>query len=210
MVKEKKQEKENVIGQDTTTGKVVVAVFRITGVSPLLQNNPASMGGGAAKGPEMKSIPTPEVEAASKVYKDEEGLFYILSESFRSSIVGKGGAASGYKKGKVTMIAACGAGLFTMEPRCLLLDPKNEWKPLDEYKIDTRRAVIKGAGVLRSRPMFLSWGCDIAFELDEAWVKPDEILFFLNRAGKICGVGDFRPQKKGTFGRFSAELKSIS
>lgn len=185
-----------------------IAVFKITGISPLLQNNPASMGGPAAN-LGMKKIPTPEEEAKSKVYKDEKGNFYLLSECFRSSIVGKGGSASGRKIGKRTAISACCAGVFTVEPRCILLEPKSG-KPIKKYSIDTRRAVIQGNGVLRSRPMFPDWMVKLPLEIDEEWLTTDMVLELLNIAGKVSGVGDFRPQRKGSFGRFVAELESVT
>jgi len=185
-----------------------IAVYKITAISPLLQNNPASM---ARSNGDLgvKKIPTPDEESAQKVYRNEDGTFYILSEAFRSAIVGKGGAASGRKIGKRTAISACCAGLFTTETRCTLFDPDTE-KPLKKYEIDTRRAVVQGQGVLRSRPMFPKWGLLLAFEIDEDWVTLQMVLELLNIAGKVAGVGDFRPQKKGSFGRFKAELVSAT
>lgn len=185
-----------------------IAVFKVTGISPLLQNNPASMSPlEQGKTVVNKKIRTPEEEAAAKVYKNGNGTFYILSESFRSAIIGKGGAASGRKIGKRTAISSCSAGLFTIEPRLELLNPETE-KPLKKYEIDTRRAVIGNAGVLRSRPMFPKWMVKVPFEIDDDWVTVQIALDLLQIAGKVSGVGDFRPQRKGSFGRFTAELET--
>src|SRR3990170_3286164 len=90
-----------------------IVVLRITGISPLLQNNPASMGRNESMG--MKKIPSPEDEAKQKAYQNADGTYYILSEAFRSAIIGKGGGASGRKIGKRSAISACCAGIFTTE-----------------------------------------------------------------------------------------------
>jgi hypothetical protein len=180
-------------------------VFRIIGISPLLTNNPASMKR-ADTGLGTKKIPTPDEEAAAKVYEDGNG-FYILSESFRSAIIGSGGGASGRKIGKFSAASRVSAGMFTVEPHATLLDPQT-LKPLTTYQVDTRRAVVQRQGVLRSRPMFAPWAVRLHVEIDTDFVTPNHILELLNIAGKVAGVGDFRPQRKGTFGRFKAELES--
>jgi hypothetical protein len=183
-----------------------IVVYKIYGLSPLLCNNPASMAR-AAEGIAISKIPTPAAEAAAKVYKDEDGTFYILSEAFRSSIVGKGGGASGRKLGKFTAISRVCAGVFTVEPRATLLDAA-KMKPIKEYTIDTRRAVVQQQGVLRSRPMFSNWSVRLPLEVDPDFVDPVILLELLNISGKVSGVGDFRPQRKGTFGRYRAEIET--
>jgi len=78
--------------------------IEVVGKRPLLMNNPASMGAASAKGakPARKTIPTPEEEAASKVYRLPSGQLYIKSEAFRGALIK---AAS-----------ACGSG--RRPPRC--------------------------------------------------------------------------------------------
>lgn len=191
-------------GKEKNMSKIVV--FKITGISPLLQNNPASMLGQKKDDLTTKTNPTPEEDAASKVYKTKDGNFYIPAESFRASIIGKGGAASGRKIGKRTAISVCSASIFTVEAECILLNPKTG-KPLKEYTIDTRRAVIQGQGIPRSRPRFDQWMVQLPLEIDEDWIKVEIVEELLNIAGKLSGVGDYRPNKKGSFGRFTAKLE---
>ncbi len=184
-----------------------IVVFRVTGISPLLQNNPAGMRGGVdAKKMGTKKIPTPEEEAAAKVYQNEDG-YYIPSQAFRSAIIGRGGAGSGLKIGKMTANARASAGMFTIEPFATLLDPE-KWKPLKEYEIHTCRAVVQRQGVLRSRPMFPKWGTRVPMEIDDEFIAVDQVIGLMERAGKVAGVGDFRPQTKGTFGRFTVEIEN--
>lgn len=187
-----------------------IATFSITGLSPLLQNNPASMGGGADSKLGIKKIPTPEEEAAAKIYRDESGVIYIPSVAFRSAMIGKGGGASGRRIGKRTAIAVISGTVFNVEPRCPLYHPKTK-KPITTYRINTMRAVVQGQGVRRSRPEIPEWACDVRFEIDTDFLSAGVDLIrivedLLNISGKIAGVGDYRPQKKGSYGRFSAKL----
>jgi hypothetical protein len=182
-----------------------ITIYRITGVSPLLMNNPEAMGQGN-EGLGTKKIPTPEEEAAAKVYRLESGQLYVPAVAFRSSIIGKGGGASGRKIGKMTANARVAAGVFTVETKCPLIHPKTG-KPIKEYQINIMRAVVQNNGVRRARPEVPEWACDLALEIDTDFISPELVLELLNISGKVAGVGDYRPQKKGPFGRFKAEIR---
>ena len=184
-----------------------IVVFKIVGLSPLLQHNPRTMGSaGKRESLGTKVIPTPEEEAEAGTYRLPDGQLYVRSDAFRGSIIGRGGAASGRRIGKATANSRVAAGLFMPEPECPLHHPKTG-KPIHDYEIDTRRALVQGNGVLRSRPMIRDWACDLVCEIDELFITIDQVLELLNIAGKVAGVGDFRPQCKGVFGRYAATLK---
>ncbi len=180
-------------------------VFKVTGVSPILMNNPASMARGGQK-LEMKKVDTPEDEAAAKVYRLKSGQLYIPSIAFRSSIIGARGGASGKKIGKMTANTAVSAGAFTVENECPLYDPETG-EEIHEYEIHSCRAVVQRAGIIRSRPMVSRWGCDVVFDVDQDYITVDMLEKLLLASGKVAGVMDYRPQCKGPFGRYSAELK---
>ena len=66
---------------------------------------------------------------------------------------------------------------------------------------------IAGAGLLA----VLGLICMVAtFELDEAHATAEQVLSVLNIAGRAVGVGDWRPDKGGIYGRFTAELLTTS
>ncbi len=74
-----------------------------------------------------------------------------------------------------------------------------------DYIIDTRRCVVQRNGVLRSRPCIeLPWGLTARFLVDTAVVgsKAEPVISSIARAGQIAGLGDYRPQRKGSFGRY--------
>ena len=59
---------------------------------------------------------------------------------------------------------------------------------------------------MRARPRFNEWACMVAFEIDQDFVSTEVVLELFNRAGKVAGVGDFRPGKQGIYGRYKVEL----
>jgi hypothetical protein len=178
--------------------------YRFVGVSSLLTHNPQAMKPGG-KGLGMKTIPTPTAEAEAGLYVDDKGNYYIRPDAFRSAVIGKGGSASGRKIGKRTAIQVVSAGVFVVEENAVLVHP-DTGKPLKEYVVDSRRAVVQGNGVVRSRPKFPKWATTVVFEVDEDFVTVEQFTELLTIAGKMCGVGDYRVQCKGPFGRFSVEL----
>lgn len=66
--------------------------------------------------------------------------------------------------------------------------------------LDTRRVTVQRNGINRTRPaMKVGWSVDVQFQiLTPEYI--DLVLFqdVLNIAGRLIGVGDFRP----TYGRF--------
>lgn len=180
--------------------------YKITGISPILMNNPAAMAKPNGKKLATKQIPTPEEEAAAKVYRTESGQLYIPAVAFRSSIIGVRGGGSGKKIGKVAANNCVAAGAFTIETECPLYDP-DTGEEIHEYEIHSCRAVVQRAGVIRSRPMIKRWGCDVVFEIDQDYITAQMMEELLNASGKVAGVMDYRPQCKGPFGRYSAEMK---
>ena len=64
-----------------------------------------------------------------------------------------------------------------------------------------------GSADLRYRPEFASWSAVLTIEYDEENLTPDVIVSLIQRAGFGVGVGDWRPERDGEFGRFKLEVK---
>ena len=69
---------------------------------------------------------------------------------------------------------------------------------------DTVR-IGRGATDLRYRPEYRGWSVEISFTFDADLLQVDDIVNLLNRAGFGCGLGDWRPEKGGEFGRFEVD-----
>jgi hypothetical protein len=181
--------------------------IRVRGTYALLTHSPLSMGGksnGAKKG--GKEIPTPEAEAEMGLYHlpDGSGGYGLPGFAFRNSILN---AATQWKKaGTRRSMQGDLASLMVLEDLVPLIDDDDNL--ITSYEIDTRRAVVQGNGILRSRPKFTLWGAEFTVEYDDDLVKdPSLILDITSDAGKRIGVGDYRPQKikglPGPFGRYA-------
>lgn len=72
------------------------------------------------------------------------------------------------------------------------------------WKVDCRAVVIpatKGR-ILAHRPMFDDWSLEFTIDLDETMVSPKLLRQIIDDAGKRIGLGDFRPARKGPYGKF--------
>lgn len=183
---------------------IEIVTFKITGTSPMLQHNPSAMApqnGGVKK---ATKIPTAEEEAEAGLYRMSDGNLYFPSIAFRSALLSSG---VGKKIGKQTAWKMVACGVFTMEPECPLFSAKNG-KPLKTYtKINVARAVLKKCGaVIRCRPELQDWACKLPLEIEDDFITPSMVLELLTLSGRIIGVGDWRPERKGPYGRFTVEM----
>ena len=55
---------------------------------------------------------------------------------------------------------------------------------------------------VRTRPCFPEWACRIEIGFVATMLKPSQIVNLVAAAGMIVGIGDWRPQKGGMFGKF--------
>jgi hypothetical protein len=182
--------------------------FKITGLRPLLMCNPVSMLDPQPDGVTSdKKEYDPKEEAERRTYKlPTNGQLYLQSLAFRGSVIGTGGGASGRKIGKFTANSRFSAGVFPLEENCPLYHPETE-DPIFKYEIDSRRAIVNKAGIIRHRPKINEWACDLKLEIDTDLIKVEQVLELLNISGRVAGVGDYRIQKKGLFGKYKAEIK---
>lgn len=72
---------------------------------------------------------------------------------------------------------------------------------------DTRSVKVGTSRVMRSRPLFTSWGCSMNLLIDPEQIEVEQVVTALDLAGRLCGLGDFRPACGGMFGRFSATVE---
>jgi len=195
----------------------------ITGVSPILMHNPASMRRG---GEELqrggKKIPLPLDEARAGLYALPSGQLYIKTEAFReASIIASSDIRDPTRKGRSTMTKRFSASVFLSTEFCPLHRANGNHAPImatpepktpdpndtsGEWTVDTRRVVVQKNGVLRSRPKIENWCCPLEFEYDEDTIDPNLILAVVQQSGKFPGVLDYRVGKKGMFGRYTAEF----
>jgi len=164
------------------------ASVTIKKISPLLMHRyPLCPVAGMDKKP-------PKEQAEYAAYRDDKGVLYIPGEALQRALVGAATYSKGKGRGSLQKNAA--AGLMVRESFLSL--------GKQEYAIDSRRVVIaatKGA-VIRHRPRIDEWEVSFTLEWDETLLSEVEVRRIVDDAGSRVGLLDFRPERKGPFGRF--------
>lgn len=187
--------------------KPEILAFTIIGISPLLQNNPASfIGKTDEQALGTKKVYKDNEEAEMRCYLDPEFRFCHPCEAFTKAMVK---AVAGKKIGKMFATQAIKGSVFITEPFAIIEDDKGNAMVYDKsekvrtlYTIDRRPVVIGKSRVLRCRPCWPQWRIRLALEVDTAILDRQTVKDSLSLAGRIIGIGDYRPEKGGGFGRF--------
>jgi len=72
--------------------------------------------------------------------------------------------------------------------------------------IDRRSVVIERKRVMAYRPRFIDWSAQFSIAYDESILDEADIILSMQNAGSFVGIGGFRPEKSGTFGRFEVAV----
>jgi len=176
--------------------------FKIKGTTPLLQNKFTGADEATQKQTKKKTATTKENNVKDTVYELPDGTIYQPSESIKQAIIEAGKA---FKKGK-SNLSKTFAGFLMMEKEALELSPQ-------EYIVDRRAVVIpstKGR-IMRNRARFENWEINFTIKiLDSDEIDKTTLHDAVDYAGHYIGIGDYRPQKKGMYGRFYvAEMKEV-
>lgn len=180
------------------------------GVSPLMMDKMSDETlEGLATGvrpPEVKDKPAEE-KAAAKIYRNDEGKIALPVEMLMGSLVFAGQKV---KNGKKQISTAKTTTLFE------LLQIHNVSLPLSNgevnangdlpWVVDKRKGIGNQAktptAVCIIRPKFPHWEFDVEITYDEKKINGDVVRQLFDTAGSSEGLGSFRPNKKGPFGRF--------
>jgi hypothetical protein len=70
--------------------------------------------------------------------------------------------------------------------------------------------VFGGVSDMRYRAEYEHWSVDLVFEYNERAITVQQLVDLVNLAGFSVGVGNWRPEKDGTFGRFAVDLSGTT
>lgn len=166
----------------------------ITGITALLQNKPEEYGFDN-QWVEKTATTDYEKEALKKLYINLKGIIYQPGCHIEAALIEAGKKIKVKGQGKATYSKLFGSMVSVCQEDVPHLIPK--------YEIFKKLVVIpstKGR-VMRYRPMFRKWKLQFYIEFEEE-IPKEVIKEGLEIAGKFVGIGDWRPQKKGKFGKF--------
>lgn len=157
--------------------------------------------------------PMPEVEWHDD--QNGEDRMIVTEEIFDEAV--KNGARFGFPANSFKLSANSAAYRLgwvknQMELRGSYFLNAEDGGELVEIKGDTpmcREDMVKvgmGSADLRYRPIFEHWYCDMFLEYNESGsMKLNDILSCIQAGGYCCGVGEWRPERDGAFGRYHIE-----
>jgi hypothetical protein len=177
--------------------------MRIDGVTPMIMNKfhdaAALAASSGTRGSSAASDRgTPQEICELKLYRDADGKLCVPQPNLLRCF-----ADGGYfhKIGKKQITTKESSQVFACFDILGVTVPLKHKQP---WKIDTRPVVIpatKGR-ILAHRPMFDDWSLEFDTELDTSIIGPKLMRAIIDDAGKRIGLGDFRPAKKGPYGKF--------
>lgn len=136
-------------------------------------------------------------EIEESLYRLPDKKIYVPSTQIQGCLMEAGKNFQIPGKRKSTYSGLIG-GLVMITPDAIVMSPQT-------FTIDSRAVVVpatKGR-VVRNRPKFTDWSLKFVIEnLEPEQIPNSTLKKILDYAGSYVGIGDFRPRKKGPFGRF--------
>lgn len=182
----------------------------IEGQAPLLCNKfhdeaqqKASNGSSSAMAAGSNGEPHEQAEA--KLYLNSEGEPVIPQPNLLRCIIDAG---KFFKAGK-SKITTQKSSLI---PACLsILGVELPIRHRQPWSVDSRpiRNPATGGRRLAHRPRFDDWAVDFTMEIDTREMNERLVRDIVDKAGKAIGLGDFRIDCKGPFGRFVVTKWSV-
>jgi hypothetical protein len=145
------------------------------------------------KAKQAKAAKDPEKDYKESLYEHPEGGYGFPAVAFKAAAVD---ACSHIAQ--ITKVEARGA----FHINCDMV--KIQGKP------NPREDMVKvGMGVadIRYRGEFKKWTCSFQLRYNANVISPEQILNLFNTAGFAIGVGEWRPQRDGSFGMFHVKTQ---
>ncbi len=173
----------------------------IEGITPLLMNRfteeaAAKVSSGVSK-VSVSGKGDPRKQAEPKRYADKDGNLYIPGPNIFACLI-QAGKFHKVGKSKVTTLKSSlvPAGIQIMEIVCPL--------KTKHFEVDSRSVVIPSTGgrIMCHRPRLDTWKTGFTLDVDTDMFELDFVRVLVDDAGRKIGLGDFRPDRKGPFGKF--------
>lgn len=169
----------------------------IAGITPLLMNKYYEA---------SEAISEPEIEAENHAYRNKEtqelempyiNLLSCLKSAGRNFKLFCGEKNLEYK---------------SILPAAINYDEETISLNTQKYVLDSRQVRCRKTGerILRHRPKILNWKMSFEIELNERLLSEEILHELFDYAGSVIGIGEFRPEKNGPFGKFKVEDWIIS
>lgn len=176
--------------------------FWIKGTSPMIQHAWSDKGmkmlrmTAAERKKQPKVARNPEQEITDACYRTDDGEHGLPLLAFKASLIGAAHKDFGLEK--------------TLLRKAFFVPSNDSGRvvPMEFDEMTGREDIVRiGANQtdIRYRPEFRGWRCQITAEIDPELLKFKDIVNLINRAGFSVGIGEWRPEKGGEYGRFELD-----
>ena len=174
----------------------------ITGKTPLLLNrftDEAQMAATSGTRPNISTdSKTPREVAEKKLYTGDDGIPGIPQPNLFRCIIDAGKFFKAGKSKITTVKSSLIPSCVEISPIFITIDHEQDWT------VDSRPVRIPATGgrIIAHRPRFDDWSLSFQAGLDEDTIAERTFRDIMDAAGSKIGLGDFRPDTKGPFGKF--------
>jgi hypothetical protein len=185
--------------------QIVRLQVKIRGLTPLIVHRFSdevlrSIEAAQQQAAKVKKAPRdPEAEFRQSVYHTPDGGYGFPAIGVKLAMVRAG---QRYADEKATELY----GAFSIPQEMLEIEGS-------EPEMRSDRVVLGGLSRTSSiayRAQFTEWAMDVPLIINGAFITPDQTVNLLRLAGFSVGIGDWRIEKKGTFGQFEvAEVRGL-
>lgn len=183
---------------------MIVAKVKITGVSPYQPSRKHN-----SEKLEKESFDEYEKRTwRERAHCDEDGNVYIPPMAFKQAV----DAAIKYLgtqvpgRGKTTYTKHFGSGVLFTEP--MMIGVKKDELMSEKHYCNADGVRGSGKRVDRTFPVIRKWGGEITVMVLDPIINREIFRKAIVSAGQFIGIGRFRPQNQGFYGRFKAEVVS--
>ncbi len=174
----------------------------IKGITPLLQHRftEKSEQPGVTR-PVLDQPRDPRAEAEQYAYRN--GSSYYFPGAAIARLLREAGGSHKLKGNRKSIKYIVPAAVIVSSDAITIL--KNDCKSkVTKFEVDSRPVVIpatKGR-IMRHRPRWDAWAAKFILEIDPEVLTVELIHQLLTEGGTRIGIGDYRPERGGPFGRF--------
>jgi len=144
-----------------------------------------------------------EDDYTSKLYLTEDEKPYVPSAYLRGMLIEAGKQFKIQGKGKATYSKLLGSAI-EVNPDAIEIISEG-YKP---FVISAVNPTTKGRMIVK-RPMFEDWSLKFEIAVLDDGVPVDVLKDIIEHGGNYVGIGDWRPNKKGKYGKFMVTEYSI-
>ncbi|MDH3691803.1 MAG: hypothetical protein OEU36_20365 [Gammaproteobacteria bacterium] len=200
------------ITEDNTLRSVKL---RLDGLSPLLQHSARLADPLDPIAKDIKEISSKrkktdadhmqmaKLEWKGSLYINDDQKVVLPAESIKAALIG------GAKKERNGPQAR--GGTFIFETPVLQHDESQKdidglWGKGESRNVHRASVKVTTSRITRTRPQFHNWSADVLIHYDTTQAHESDVVRWLETAGRIIGIGDWRPEKSGVYGRFTVKV----